>query len=213
MNKTIMVVGVVVIVVLGGAAAWYFTQNNSQSTEDTANSSQTNSGEAGAAVFRPQPMDAVSYVATFKVTGKDGASGTGLYEHASNGDYKMSGSSQGQAYEAYFVGGAMISCSDGECIKMPGNMSNAPVDADSIGFNESEADSDGQVKYVGTESCSAGTCDKWEVTDLSKNGKVTYYTQNDRMYRMIAESDDGTMDGTYEYKDVTIVAPANVMSL
>src|SRR5690606_6568747 len=95
-------------------------------TENTNNNSQTDtattSDETSIPVFQPQPMDTVDYIATFETTGKNGESGTGIYEHASNGDYKMSGSSQGQTYEAYFINGAMISCSDGECVKMPGNI-------------------------------------------------------------------------------------------
>jgi len=218
MKKNSIIMGIAAVVVLGGAAAWYLMRDNSEPTNSTTSTSQTSdvttSDETHAAAeFSPMPMNNSDFIATFKVTGKNGKNGTGTYEHSANGDYKISGSSQGQAYEAYFVGGSMISCSSGECIKMPGNLAGPPVDTDSISYNGSSVDApENKVKYVGTGSCSVGTCDKWEVTDLSKNGKITYYTKGDRMYRMIVESDDGTMDGTYEYKDVSIQAPATVQS-
>src|SRR5690606_13010735 len=96
-----------------GVGAWSLTRNNSESTDDT-NSSQngevTTTGESSMAVFGPKAMNNTDYVATFKVTGSNGHSGTGVYEHSANGDYKISGSSQGQTYEVYFIGSAMISC-------------------------------------------------------------------------------------------------------
>lgn len=217
MNKTIVTIGIAAIVVLGGAATWYFTRDDSGSTEKSSSNSQASnasaSGDTSVPVFHPQPMDNVDYVATFKTTGKNGETGTGVYEHSANGDYKISGSSQGQTYEMYSIAGGMISCSNGECIRIPGDIPAAPVNSDSIGYNKDDADSNPQVKPAGKEACSVGMCDKWEVVDLSKNGKITYYTQGDRMYRMIAETDDGTMDGSYEYKKVSIQEPANVRSL
>ena len=217
MNKKTLSIVLVVIAIIGIGAGAYFLfsgDSDSDNTESTTADSQTVAEQVASESPEFSLLSTTDDSFTATITGTtDGNTYNATIEYDGNGDSKYSGQSDGKDFELYLLGNRNIFCNDGQCIETNNALGLTPVDSNQYEISDEDLTSYQQnALYRGTVDCSAGTCDKWEVSVSDFTG--TLLVDSDRRINQVStqlEGDSYTVD--YSYGDVTITPPENVISV
>jgi hypothetical protein len=153
-----------------------------------------------------------SFTATITGT-TDGSTYNGTIEYDENGNSKYTGQSDGKEFELYLLGDRSIVCNEGQCIETNNTLGLAPVNREQYEISDEDLQSYQQsALYKGTVDCSAGTCDKWEVSVSDFTGTLLVDSEG-RINQVSTEVEGGSYSIDYAYGDVTITPPENVISL
>ena len=209
MNKKLIIGIIIAALVVGGGTAYMLT--NSSGEENPYSQQQAQQTEETSAEFNPVPTNDLAFEAS--ATG-DSSTGdftaTILFDGQGNASY--SGESKGQTFEAYLADGSFIICNEGTCYKLLSAGGEVPVREDQYSYDQEDFNEFKDVaSYQGREDCPAGTCDVWLVDHSEHSGTTkVFLDSNNRVSRLITDTEDGSFTISYKYKDVTIDLPDNV---
>ena len=216
MNKKTLIITLVVLAIIGvGAGAYLLTRedsssNNNESTETSQN--EANQASSDAPAFNLASTANESFTATITGT-TDGSTYNATIEYDSNGDSKYTGQSNGKNFELYLLGDRNIVCNDEQCIETNNTLGLAPIDKDQYEISDEDLESYQQsALYKGTVDCSAGTCDKWEVSVSDFTGTLLVDSDG-RINQVSTEVEGASYTIDYSYGEVTITPPENVISV
>jgi len=207
LNKNLIIGAIVALLIVGGAGIFLLTNNGS-------NDPSSSSSDSSSPAFTPLATAGSSFEANYIFTSADGAVVTGLMQVDKNGDSKYSSETDGKAYVLYNIDGYTISCNDGTCYKLPsGQSSEAPDSKDYEYTDDNYKDFQNNATYKGKADCPAGTCSVWEIANEDSTSTTMYIDGDNRISKVVGDSEDGKYEMTYTYKEVTISAPENVTEL
>lgn len=208
MNKrVVLIVGAVVLVVAAGVGGFLLLSDKDSETEAFSNNQSRD--EAREPEFNVVANSSVSFEATITEIGGSGSVTKLLYD--GKGNSMFDGVSGSDKFAMYKFGNEYISCSGGGCFKLPdGNASQATANIEQYSFNEEKIRSyKDAAKHQGTEQCGDHICDKWFANTGDFTG--TFYVDKDQKIRkVVGESDGRQWTVEFDYKPVTIERPANV---
>ncbi len=219
MNKTKLGI-IIIVVVAGGLATWSLTkkdtkqQDNAVQTTQTANSETTAEQSSETPSFDPKATKDRAFVATLEGTSSNNVVLTGTIESDGKGTVHFSGTQAGDSVEYYLdASQAFIFCQEGKCYRYGANQSGLNIgdyevsDEDIAKYKES-------ATYVGTESCTTGTCEVWQYKDEEQTDTKIYINKNTKLVSEVVGTKDGdTFKVVYEFKDVTVTLPTDVQEI
>ncbi len=215
-----MVVGIIVAVVVVGGAGYFFTQRGSDPSESNASNAEQNSNEQSTvdvSTFDAVPTSGTSFSATITSKSADGKTTQAVMEYdKSTGNTSYSSQDDGKTFKMVYTKDAYYMCQDGDtCIKYPlngvGDNSFDPstyeyTDAEIEGFRNTAVD-------AGEQDCPSGKCYVWKVTENGYESSVFIDTKTKRIVQVEGTSEGTTSKIVYEYKDVSVVPPANAQEI
>lgn len=212
MKRNVIIGIAAVLLIVGAVSLFLLTRGDSSDSPATKSSTQSADGDP---TFAPLATLGSSYEATYSFTGEDGTASTGTIAVDKNGDSKYSGKAEGSSFELYTIGDDAISCTDGTCYRLAtGGESSEAVDSDDYSYTDDDyADFKNNAAYKGTDSCPSGTCSVWEITDVDNTIITMYIDSDNRVSKVMGSDEDGKFEVSYNYKSVSISAPANVTEL
>lgn len=221
MNKNMkIIVGVVVLALVGGGI-YFATQNKDDSTNNSENTSQNQSTEnqnqsssEQQASFAPLSTKNTAFVATF-TTSDPSQQGALVIESDGKGTSRLTVTRNNEKTTTIYTTDAYYLCQGDNCIKYPIASANAGQNPAQYDYDESDiAAAKNSAKYQGQQSCPAGTCDVWVVTEEDGHTTSVYVdTKTKRVSQVEAEHDGEKTKIVYEYKAVTINIPTNAQSI
>lgn len=205
---------VVVLAVVGGAAYFVTSKNddkNAQKTSTTSSASQPQADSAETA-FNPVAMTGVSYEATL-TSQKDGKTFTATLKYDGKGNSEFSSEQNGKQIRIVMTKDAYYSCQGSTCYKMDSTNASG-FDPNTYQYSADEINSLKQnAKYIGTEACGTQTCEVWEVTQDTTNGKVYIDQSTKRIMKATGNYGGDSGELVFVYKPVTIEVPANAQTV
>lgn len=213
MGRNILIGILVALLISGGAVGAYFIfKSDSEELAETSETSEDtrDSNNDSATSFSPLPTTGTSFVATMNGNTSDGASYTATIRHAENGNTHYEGTFGEDTFNMYFFDNRNIICSEGTCIATP-TLDAIPVSTDQYEYDEDDFDRFQDIaEHAGQESCNSGTCDVWRITDGEASGKILV-ASGGRVDSAEWQSPDGNFTIVYEYTDVQIELPADII--
>jgi hypothetical protein len=198
-----------------GVGAYFLTKsdNDSDNNESSATSqNETDQASTDTPKFNLASTINESFTAT--VTGTaNGETFNATIKNDGEGNSQYSGQANNKEFDLYLLGDRNIICSDGNCIETSNTAGLAPIDRDQYEISDEDLESYQQsAVYKGTADCSAGTCEKWEVSVSEFTGTLLV-DNNGRINQVSTVVEGGTYTIDYTYSEVIITPPENVISL
>ena len=213
-KKTIIIVAVLAVIGLGvGAYLLAKGDTDSNNNESTA-TSQNESSQASSETpdFSLASTTNESFTATITGT-TDGSTYNATIQNDGSGNSQYTGQLDGKKFELYILGNRNIVCNEGQCIETNNTLGLAPIDRDQYEISDEDLESYRQSAiYKGTVDCSAGTCDKWEISVSDFTGSLLVDSDG-RINQVATDIEGGSYTIDYAYGDVTITPPENVISV
>ncbi len=213
MKKSIIIaLAVIAVVVLGGGAYLAMNKDSNNKSAAPAVSQDTQTQSQTAAAFNPVAMTGVSYEAAL-TSQKDGKTFTASLKYDGKGNSEFSSQQSGKEIRIIMTKDAYYSCQGSTCYKM--DTTNASgFDPNTYQYSADEINSLKQnAKYVGTEACGAQTCEVWEVTQDTTNGKVYIDQSTKRIMKATGNYGGDSGELVFTYKPVTIEIPTNAQTI
>lgn len=217
MSRNVLLAIIAIVIVLGGIGAYVVSNKDNQSNDSTEQASddgatgeQQNDND-NEPVFSAKATAGEPFVATMSGTANESSiAATIRYDGKGNSHY--SGVSNGETSEFYNIDGQYIFCSEGQCFASP-TSTGLPISSDQYEYDDEDVSAWNEIAvYKGKQSCPAGSCDTWEVSQEGYVGTI-FIAGDGRISRTnwVGEGSSMTMD--YSYEDVTITAPENVQTI
>ncbi len=216
MNKKTLIIVLVVVAILGlGAGAYFLTSSDNESGNNEATEtaqSELSESSTDQPTFNPQSTVSESFTATMTGT-SDGETFTATIEYDGDNNSRYTGQANDKEFDLYLLGDRNIFCSDGQCLETPNSAGLVPVDKDQYEISEDDLASYQQsALYKGQVDCSAGTCDKWEVSVSTFTGSILVDSSG-RINQVTTVSENSNYTIDYVYEEVVITPPENVKSI
>lgn len=214
-KKQIIIIAAVILVALIGIGAYAMSQDDGADKSNTSsNTSSNNSGN------QPSSFDALttdtSFVATI-TTSNDGQEVKAVMSYdKDSGAVKYVTTTEGKEVSMYYTKDAYYLCqSANDCFKYPlGQGSVSGFDPGTYQYdNQDIAGLRNNAAYQGQQSCPAGTCDVWKVTEGTNSTTVYIDASTKRISQVETTTAAGTSKVVYEYKSVSVTPPANAKEL
>ncbi|MDZ7786253.1 MAG: hypothetical protein U5L95_03990 [Candidatus Saccharibacteria bacterium] len=209
-----MIIGIIVAVLgIGGSVAYFVTRNNGEESgsQTTAQEDEQSAESGDAPTFDPAATSGQDFVATMNGTTTEGEEFNGEIEYDSNGSTHFTGTTAGEQVEFYTTANRYVLCTAGNCFEY-GDQSSLPSTPD-YNYNEEDfSDFRDTANYQGRQSCPAGTCNVWEITEDGTTTTV-FITDDQTVSQAKTSGTGGEFTITYEYRDVNISLPQNVQSV
>lgn len=220
-SKKVILIVLAVVIVGGVAAAYFINKNNEEEKEQkAAQASQTAQNVANTTnTLNAASTAGKSFVATINTTTTGGQPVTGVMTSDGKGNVSYVYKADGKDVSLIYTADAYYLCNGtATCIKYPASQTS------SSGFNPSDYQYDGSkinalkstAAYKGQQACpspSTGTCDVWSVTEADTTTTMYVNSADKQIAKVTTKSGTTTSDITYEYKAVTVAAPANSVTL
>lgn len=216
MSKKLIISLVIGLLVIGGGVAVYIAfSDNGAGSSSNESSNGTALESNGGRQFSPVPTTGLAFVATMNGTTSKGQSYSATIESDGKGSAHYKGETGSSPVEFYSTKDAYIFCSSGSCFKYgSGGTSTANQTPGQYSYSEKDFETFKQIaNYTGRESCPAGMCDAWEISQQNGYKTKVLISDGNRVSQLHTEGPDGNFTITYEYKDVTIKLPSNVKTL
>jgi uncharacterized protein YxeA len=215
MNKKLIIVLAIIAIAGIGLVAYLLTQNDNDSNNNVSDSSsptETVKISTDTPEFSLASTTNKSFTATINGT-TDDQTYNATIKNDGLGNSQYTGQADGKEFELYVLGDRNIVCTDGQCIETSNTIGLSPIDQDQYEITDEDLENYREsALYKGTAECSAGTCEKWEVSVSEFTG--TLLVDNDGRINQISTTVEGntyTVDFTYE--EVTITPPENVITI
>ncbi len=211
MNKIITLI-VLAVIVVGGGTAIILTNKDSKDSMNSsrANSSKTQTGQGND--FSALPTADLSFVATLTSTANGKTVKTVMESDAKTGAVRYASDTMTMIYtkDAYYI------CQTAEnCFKYKlGQGSGASFNPKDYQYDSSKIDSyRNSSTKLGTESCPAGTCVVWQVTNGGYVSKIYVDSKTKRVSKVTSSQGETSTTIIYDYKDVSVQVPTNAKDI
>ncbi len=213
MKKSIIIpVVVIAVLALGGGVFLAMNKSSENKSATPATSQETQTQSETSTAFNPVAMTGVSYEATL-TSQKDGKTFTAVLKYDGKGNSEFSSKQNDGEVRIVITKDAYYSCQGSTCYKMDSSNANA-FDPSTYQYSADEINSLKQnAKYVGTEACGAQTCEVWEVTQDTTNGKVYIDQSTKRIMKATGNYGGDSGELIFTYKPVTIEVPTNAQTI
>lgn len=195
------------------------SQDNSQSNQESSQKSSKQSPKQSSSsqtTFNPQPLTDIEFAASLTSAASNGSSISANMEYDKDTNaWRYAGQSGGSAIEAIYTTDAYYIKMGESWMKLPPEQGTQTFNPGQYKYDQSSIkDFQSKVQNKGQQSCPAGTCQVWEVSNYQGNDKITFYTDisSNRISQVITESSAGKNTIIYTYKDITVTAPANAIT-
>ena len=203
----IIIVAIVTVIAIGGGIFVFIGSNRGDDTTTSSTTGTTNDSKKPA--FAPKGTAGVSYVAKLSGTASDTTLAANI-EYDGEGNSHYVGTAP-ESVEMYKIGSEYIICTNATCIAT--TTTSSPTGSEQSTYSEEDVASwKNSAIYKGKQSCPAGSCDAWQVTQDSYTGTI-FVARDGRVSRTIWKSDNSNMTIDLEYKDITITRPENVQTI
>lgn len=207
MNRN-LVIGLIVAVLVGGGIWAYMSSQDEDNNTDNTSQSQQN-GETP--TFNATSTDQQDFVGTITGSGQEG-SVVFEYDKDSDSFRYVATSSEGGEIETITTPEAYYTRANDTWIKYP-TADNTGFDASSYQYTNEELGAFNSSAYQGTQSCATGTCHVWRYTTENTESTLLIDTETGYIVRVSNVVGDQTSAIDYEYKSVTISAPADAQEI
>lgn len=212
MKRNIIII-IAIIVLIGIAVGAIFFLQNDSSEDDTGTSQAEQSGSVQSEVFNVAATSGSAFVATMNGTTTDGTTYTATIQYDGNQNSYYVGTFQDEQFELYALEQRFITCSQGQCIESPVASSGIPISSDQYEYSEEDVNAyrEGAL-FLGNQNCPAGTCKVWGIEREGYSGKL-FVDSSGRISRAEWNGAEGSFSIDYEYRDVIITPPENVLTI
>lgn len=207
MNRN-LIIGLVAAVVVGGGIWAYLANQDDEATSNDTNQSQQD-GENPA--FNATSTADLDFVGTISGSGQEG---TIVFEYDKDTDSirYIATSADGSEIQTITTPDAYYAQANGQWIKYPTgtdsgfNPDNYQYTADELATYQGSA-------YQGTQDCASGTCHVWRYNAGNTESTLLIDTSTGYIVRVSSVVGDQTSAIDYEYKEVSITAPADAQEI
>ena len=214
MNKRLIII-IVVLALIGGGIAVATRGNDKNKSADNSSkaSSQTSSSQpaANSNSFAPVSTEGQPFVATIS---SDGTT-QGTIQSDGKGNTSYESTQNGTTTRIVYTSDAYYICTGSTCYKYVLGAS-SPVSFNPSDYQYTKDKLTGYksgATYKGKQSCPAGTCDVWSVSNAGVTSSLFIDSKSKLISQVESSLNGKTTKITYEFKAVTIDVPTNAQTL
>lgn len=213
-TKKLAILVIVVIAATGVIGYVGLRSKDNAKNAVTGTSNKPNSEKSTGNVFDALGTNGMSYVATITTTSGDKSVAGVMESDAKTGAIRYTATTNGKEVQMIYTKDAYYICQTvDKCYKYPLGQGSA-FDPKNYSYDASKiAEIKNSVKSLGTSNCPTGTCSVWQTTSGNYQGKVYIDAKTKRIVQAENTTSTGTSKIVYDYKDVSVTAPANAQEL
>jgi hypothetical protein len=202
---------IILLLLIVGVAAWQLTKKSPNNAVTTTPPSSAPTSSSNANVFNPLATSGSSYQATITTTAAGTTSNATMAFDKNTGNVQYTGSAGGQNISIVYTKDAYYLCQTATtCIKYATGQGAASFNPASYEYTDAQlAGYRAGASYHGKQSCPAGTCDVWQVTNAGYTSSLFVDTKTKRISQVQATTAASTSKIVYSYQNVSVTVPAN----
>lgn len=215
LSKNSKIVAVLLLLLIVGVAAWLLTKNSSDKSSTLTPASTSPATAKTANAFNPLATSGSSYQATITTTAAGTTSTATMAFDKTTGNVQYTSTAGGQTISIVYTKDAYYLCqTPTSCIKYATGQGTASFNPASYEYTDAQlAGYRAGASFHGKQSCPAGTCDVWQVTNAGYTSSLFVDTKTKRISQVQATTAAGTSKVVYNYQNVSVTVPANATTV
>ncbi len=218
-KKSVIMLIVLVLILVGGAAAYFVNKNNNdEQAQQAAQAAQAAKTKETANTLSAASTSGMPFVATVSTTTSGGQKVNGVMSSDGDGNVSYAYKADGKDVSLIYTADAYYLCNGTDtCIKYPSSStSGSGFDPSAYQYDSNRiASLKDTAAYKGQQTCpgGGGTCDVWSVSSAGATTTMYVNASTKKIAKVTTATATSSSDITYEYKNVTVAAPANSVTL
>lgn len=206
-----LIIGVIVAFVLIGGGVFFATREDNNKTSNNSSANISTEQASDSAGFAPVSTEGLAFSADITLDGQTQAT----IQSDGKGNISYSSTQNGQDSRVVYTPDTYYVCTGDSCFKYAIGTS-SPVSFNPSDYQYTKDQLSGYQSNAvnkGRQSCPAGTCDVWSVTNAGVTSNIFIDTNTKRINQVESSTDGKTTRIVYDYKTVVIDVPTNAQSL